>query len=316
MKQTLSFLLVLLLILSGCGKAPESPDSNDTEPEAAVLWEIDPHRGGYVFEDDRIRAMSAVDGAEKYIYYQSEEQIIEFYMSESLFILLNTRNGVTTCYQESHSGDGPDFTNPMVQTLEAFQSLDFTCTGSVSLAGQNYMEHCAVQSGYRKELVKLDYTMYQLEMTWLDGISYVFRYYVYEDGQTLISAEAPNEVNPLLTQNTPWIINTESWFFHNTADGTRVPVTILGESHGRGTSPSGEATEVYYELRTWIYTDPLTGRIEIFCKGTDTAGALVTVLHDPQFQKPRITEDMATMDSDTLNESLFLVSLLEDLFTG
>jgi hypothetical protein len=46
----------------------------------------------------------------------------------------------------------------------------------------------------------------------------------------------------------------------------------------------------------------------------DTPGALVTVLHTAQITRPVITDDMAVMDSDTLEGALSLISMLEYLF--
>ncbi len=284
--------------------------------EAAILWEMDPHRGGYSFADENISVMAVVDGGQKYVCYRSGEQTVEFYMSASEILLLCTRDGITAAYQESHTGGESTFANPIAQALANFQSLNFAFTGIGELEGREYAEFCAVESGYRNEPVASDYRLFELGIVWLDGASYRFRYYVYDDGYTLISAEAPSEINPLLTPDTPWIIDLDTLTLRNTGDGTQVPVEVLDESTGTGTSLSGETIEIYYETQTCLYTDPQTGCIRKFRTGPDSSGALVTVVYDPQIEKPQITKDMIPMTGDTLRELMFLVSMLEGLFTG
>lgn len=85
---------------------------------------------------------------------------------------------------------------------------------------------------------QIPYTVYILKLRWTDGETHLFRYYRYSDGTTLISAGAPREINPLLTENTPWVLELEQGRVRNTLTGQTVYLSVLGTDTGESLSPA------------------------------------------------------------------------------
>ena len=298
---------IFSIFLIGC-----SGPSADT---AEIIWEVAPFRGGYQMETVSMSFTNVVDGGYKYTRFVSmkDQKIAEVYIAPTETVVLSTQNGVTYFFREAHAATNQSFTNPASSILEAFQKLSFTKKGTTEINGVTLAEFVAVQTGSKVDMPQVDYTAYQLELTWLDQKTYCFRYYVYADGAILISSEAPDTINPQLNPNTTWMIDLDNQSVRNAADGTQVPVTILGSLTGQAASPESETISVDFEYTTYLYTDPDTGRIEKFQSVQDSPGALVTVLHDPQIVRPALTNELVPMDSEKLNQVLTMITLMEQI---
>lgn len=296
----------ICIFLVGC-----SASSADT---TEIVWDVAPFWGGYQMETESMSFTNVVDGGYKYARFVSmkDQKIMEVYMAPAETIVLSTQNGVTRFFRET-TATNQLFTNPLVSILEAFQKLPFSKKGTTEIDGVHLAEFVAAQTGSKLDIPQVDYTVYELELTWLDQKAYCFRYYVYVDGAILISSEAPDIINPQLNPNTTWTIDLDNQNIRNAADGAQVPFTILGSSTGQAVSPEGETVSMDFEYKTYLYTDPNTGRIEKFQSVQDSSGALVTVLHDPQIVRPAITNEMLPMDLEMLNQVLTLITLMEQI---
>lgn len=307
-KRSIVVLFIFFSVfLIGC-----SASSADT---AEIIWAVAPSRGGYQMETESMSFTNIVDGGYKWTRFVSmkDQEMMEVYIAPTETIVLSTQNGVTRFFRETSAATDQSFTNPLVSILEAFQKLPFSKKGTTEIDGVHLAEFVAAQTGSKLDMPQVDYTVYQLELTWLDQKTYCFRYYVYVDGAILISSEAPDIINPQLNPNTTWTIDLDNQSIRNAADGAQVPLTILGSSTGQAVSPEGETVSMDFEYKTYLYTDPNTGRIEKFQSVQDSSGALVTVLHDPQIVRPAITNEMLPMDLEMLNQVLTLITLMEQI---
>jgi hypothetical protein len=311
---------ILSVLLAACSAKPipettPATESNATPPAQAddILWEIAPSCGGYSFETEAMNVVYAVNGGYQYISFHSvtNDHTIQVYISPAETIVLNSQQGATSYYTETYEEEETSYPNPMVSILNQFMEQEFTCNGEVMLAGTAYMEHCAVQTVQKQTTPVTDYTLYTIQTNWSDGVNYLFQYQIFADGAALVIGNAPKE----LTESTAWFMDLESLQFVNRTSSVAIPVFIVATSTGQGVSPwNNEKITVEVQHFTYLYTDPETGRIEKFQSVKDTPGALVTVLHTPQITRPEITDDMAVMDSDTLEGALSLISMLEYLF--
>lgn len=290
--------LLLLFLLSACAGP-------------SIDWAVDPARGGYAYVNEELSVQYLADGNSRYSAVSFMGEDYALYQTGQERIVLCTRDGITSCRHETMPGEIGG--NPAVAVVEALQSLSYSAGEEAALEGKTYRVYHAVTTGYYTDPVEVPYTCYTLELGWTDGEQYLFRYYAYEDGATLISADAPEEINPMFTADTPWVIDVEAGILRNTHDGAELPLRAVSQSSGQAISPSptAETVSTYYEHDTCLYTDPRTGRIEKFQQIRDLPGALVTIIHEPNITPPEITGDMIPMDDETLEMALMLIAMME-----
>jgi hypothetical protein len=311
---------ILCVILTACSAESISKTIPTTESITTPLtqiddisWEVDPSCGGYSFETETMKVVYVVNGGYQHISFYSgtNGHTIQVYLSPAETIILNTQQGITSCYAESYEGEGNAYTNPMIRILNRFAEQEFTSRGEVLLDGKSYIEHCAVQTVQKQTTPTTDYTLYTIQTNWSDGNNYLFQYQIFADGATLIVGNAPKE----LTERTTWCMDLEELQLVDHTSSVAIPVSVVAKSTGQGVSPwNDEKVTVEVQHFTYLYTDPQTGRIEKFQTVKDSPGALVTVLHTAQVTRPEITDNMTVMDDETLENALAIISMLEYLF--
>lgn len=325
--SVLSCFAVVSVLLSACSNhgnnGTYSTETITTETSAFALsevspvWEIDPSHGGYAFDTDSLSCKLVVDGEEQYSRFASatNDHIIEFYISPTEMIVINTLEGVTTYYCETYDDSECSFTNPMVRIFEEMKLLEFESSGEITLDGTAYQEYCAAETVQKQTTPKVEYTLYTIQTKWIDDEMYLFQYCVYADGATLFIGDAPDEIDPLVTADTTWIMDLDSMQIFDCASDTGIPIHIVETSSGEGVSPwSEEKITVEIQHFTYIYVDPQTQRIEKFQMVKDSPGAIVSVLYSSEIEKPVITNEMTVMDDDTLETAIWLISMLDELF--
>lgn len=298
MKKLLSIFLLTAILLCGCAR---NADANLTIPEADTV-------GGYEMTTDNINCTVIANGEYKYTRFHSNTDgaTVEFYACPTQMVITYSRNGATMYYAEAVTDPIP-YENPLKWVYDSLRQLDF-CLEEQSDTSCVYK---AVKTEQIMDAQQIPYTVYTLQTEWTDGNTYVFRYYEYSDGAILISAEAPDEINPLLTENTPWVVDLDKSCIRNTNTGEEVSFATLETSTGEALSPNDGNSQVT-EKKTNIYAhvDAKTGKIT---KLQYDSGAEVNILYTADIQKLTITPDMTPMDSHTLQVAMMLIQTVESL---
>jgi hypothetical protein len=257
---------------------------------------------------DNINCTLIANGEYKYTRFHSNADgaTVEFYASPTEMVITYSRNGVTMYYAETVTDPIP-YENPLKWVYASLRQLDFCLEEQADIS----FVYKAVKTEQIMDAQQIPYTVYTLQTEWTDGNTYVFRYYAYSDGAILISAEAPDEINPLLTENTPWTVDLDKSCIRNTKTGLEIPFSLLETATGEALSPNGGNSQVT-EKKTSIfaYVDADSGRIT----GLEfEGGAVVTVLYTADIQKPSMTPDMLPMDHNTLQIAMMLIQTVESL---
>lgn len=234
-------LLVLLSSITGCSKTPKISDTLEI-PTAAKC-------GGYEIQTAELNCRIVANGDKKYVSFQSVSGMgAEFYISSTEMIMLFTQNGQTSYHTEAKEGRIDHYPNPITRVLNDLRTLDFRC-----ISVEDDWVYEAVKVEQISQEVQIDYTVYTVQMDWIDGEHYTFKYYIYADGATLISAEAPKEINPLLFADTPWQILKDEDHIVNNVTGQKVPFVITHIATGKALSPNGSANITEIKESIFIY---------------------------------------------------------------
>jgi hypothetical protein len=328
MKKATCLMLIVVLCLSfmsmmltACSTEKNPDTSNDgiAEPPAlidGVNWQGNLNYGGYEIQTDVFYCKVVVDGEYKYSCFESYDgnHKIEFYASPTEMILIDSSESGNKYFYETFEDVNQKYTNPMMRTLVNLKAMNFKRSGQVEIDGMMYNEYSATQIVYEYDQEQIKYNVYTIEMNWIDGKLYRYKYYDYSDGSTLISAEAPSEINPLINENTTWVVDLDGLVVHNTADGVKVPINVVMISTGEALSPDGgETTVIEREKTTFIYVNPDNGNIELIKYAGKEDSTNVNVLYTADFDKPVVTDDMTVMDNDTLQVAMMLMYTIESL---
>ena len=297
MKKLLSILLFVILL---CGCTCNAAQKL-TIPEASTV-------GGYEMTTDTISCTVIANGEYKYTRFHSntDDMTVECYATPTETVILCIQNGSTMYYTETV--EYPiRYNNPLKAVYDSLRELEFLLEEQTDTS----FVYKAVKTEQVVDAQQIPYTVYTLQTQWTDGKTYTFKYYEYSDGAILISAEAPDEINPMLTENTPWVVDLDKSCIRNTNTDKEIAVAVLQISAGEALSPNGSNTQVT-EKKTHIYAhvDSKTGKI---AKLQYEGGADVNILYTADIQEPVITPDMTPMDSYTLQSAMMLIYTIESL---
>ena len=269
--------------------------------------------GGYEIVTDNVHCKVYSDGESRCSKFESksDQHIIEFYAGKTESILLDTSNSVTMQYSQSYDKAQEPFANPLASIYEKLRKLEFKWVEEKD--GYNVFQ--AIKTELISDEKQIDYTKYTLKMIWKDGKEYIFSYYSYVDGAMLISAEAPREINPLLTKDTKWMVDIKKGAVKNIATEETVAFEITDITSGKALSPNGSTETIEKISYLNVYTDVKTGAIikMQIIDGNGNLGAMIHILSESEIIKPEITNDMLPMDDSTYQMALMLISMIESL---
>lgn len=323
-KKIMALLLALIIAISLCAcdinnnnhindvdvtTTIETTSTATIETSATDMFELNSY-GGYEIVTDTMKCIVVADNGYKYSYFESYEgRKIEFYAGPTEMIIVESIDNTTRYYRETYEDIGQVYPNPLTHVYEGLQQMDFE---HIETDG-NYNVYEAINIVQVETQDKIKYNLYIVEMDWVDGETYYYKYYEYADGATLISAEAPNEINPRITEDTKWVIDLDKPAVRNTETGQEIGIKIIGISSGEATSPDGEPTieEQRYVVRANVNRD--TNRIESLIYINDVLEIEVSVIHEVSIEKPVVTEDMGEIDHSELQGMLMLIYMLESI---
>lgn len=292
-------------MLVGCGQGEKNPQLSFTIDEAI---------GGYEMETESLHCIYIVDGEHEYVRFESKTDLhtIEYYADSGSIMVIDRNIAGTTYYIEELEDTQAVFENPLIAIYNSWKENEFELTETQE-NGLNIFQTVKVTETLDQEQV--DYTKYEIHMTWSDAKEYTFYYYEYADDASLISAEAPNEINPLLDAKTPWKVDVNKSVIRNVNTNEEVAFQIIGTQTGKALSPSGETT--IKEEKTYIYltVNQESGEIEKVQFSTDgkTMGQTFNLLHEGTISKPEITKEMSQMSDEILQLAFMIINTVKGL---
>lgn len=302
--------VVLCVSMYGCktNEAQETPSMITMAGELAIPQAS--NSGGYEINTEKMRCVVVVDGQCKYSCFESygNGHKIEFYSSQNEIVLIDTKNGISKYHTELIKNNGQNYINPMSRVYDELKDLDFKHSGT----DKNLQIFTASKTIVIQNNKQIKYNMYTIKLCWKDGKEYVFKYYEYSDGATLISAEAPNEINPLINKDTNWCVDLDSRCLLNKETDESIIFNVEGMQAGYGLSPnySDETTTSTHTVSAYVNRD---NQIEEL-KYHDTAdGTKIKVILNPTIIKPNIDDCTQTMSDDEVQINMLLISMLETL---
>ena len=292
-------------LLVGC--ANSAPSSDYVLPDCTA--------GGYEIRNENLCFVTMnVDGC-KYsrLDFYTKGQTMELYADQDEVILIDRSTTPAQYYREDAPPDAPP-TCALTALVDRIHSIDFHPADPIRMEQTTF----DVLEGSYSETIpvqeQIEYTQYTLTMTWVDGQTYEFGYLVYADGATLMTADAPIEMHPLITPDTKWALKLEDRVVVNAETGEEIPFAVTDTTTGRALSPNGgTAPPVTKETAVVLYVDPETRQVHAVRSKNDTSDYTVTLLHQPQITQPDITEDMVPLPPDAAQMTLAVMSVMEAL---
>lgn len=272
--------------------------------------------GGYEIITDTFHCIVVADGEYKYSCFESysADRKVEFYAGPTAMVIVDISDGVATYYTEQYDDVDQLYTNPIKYVYDDLRNLEFLYIDCVEEGGVNYEVYEAEQVIESIKQNQIRYNMYSVEMDWVDGLHYSYKYYDYADGSTLISAEAPDEINPRLDENTKWVVDLDNLRIYNQDTEESVAIVITNISIGEGLSPDGNETEVVtHSQKIRIYVDKDASNISRLKYVTSENGTDINIVNDVNIKMPNITTDMVEMDDETVQLTFMLIMMLDSL---
>ena len=296
------------LILSNCTSIPSIP----SDMSLSIPYAGD--SGGFEIIPDTIRCSTAVNNGKKYACFESfaNNETIELYADKTEVILTRRIGNTTQFYKETFSDNGQPYVNPLQRVYDELRQLNFQYIRTDTQKRTTYYVYEATQTIQTVQQEQIDYQAYSIELDWLDGNHYSFKYYNYSDGALLISAEAPDEINPLLQEDTKWVVDLENECIYNRETSQKIPFIVSEIVAGKGLSPNDSNATVTEEPSIiWVSVNAKTKQLEKLQYVRDEAGREITILQSPSIASPKLTENMTEMDEETFQMATMLLSLVE-----
>lgn len=300
MKKTISLLLCLLmlLLLGGCGKSYDF-SAHDL-----------PKYGGYICTTSALTCKVITTELGEYIEFDNGLRQMTCYISADEMTIINTSDGMTS-YLQDMTQSAYSQTHPLADKWSELSKMDFRYQRT---EGDIEIYSTSVSDDYETQ-EELEYTEYQISMTWEEDF-YLFGYYVFENGDIVISNAAPAAINPYYTDDTPWDISIEENELRNSETGEIIPLHVLGSQSGQGVAPNSPVVSGTREARISISLNTTTNRVETIrysCDVDETQNAVIQLLYDVGFTKPAVTADMTQMSSDDEMYFGMLVGILHSM---
>ena len=311
-------IILVALILTGCVKMDNTQQVvYESEMVETSTYKSEPesknNSGGYEIHTSNIHCMVLVDNAYKYSRLEefSSNRIVEFYVGPTELILIDRQDGLARYYIEEFEYSQQIYEDPLKTLFEEFSDLNFVKS---DLSEDELDVYEAVKTVETIQSEHIRYNLYTLSMTWIDGKEYCFNYYDYFNGSTLITAEAPSEMNPRVYEDTQWVMDIDNLCVYNAETNEQIKLELVSCTEGEGISPDGEGnTTILSEIFIRVYTDKGTEDVVKLWYGSGENGVEIQVLDDVYIEKPVITEDMLQMDTSTAEETMMLIYMIESL---
>lgn len=159
----------------------------------------------------------------------------------------------------------------------------------------------------------IPYTMYRLALNWKDGKYYEYQYFLYENGSVIVSASAPDEINPFFTKDTKWVHDLERQALRNLETDELVTVEIKDMKTDKGAPPEGGEIETVVSETTVEVTlnrDGSAGTVRYLLGSGEIK---LEILNDCKPSKPAIPADAREMTAEEAVDALMWIAAAETL---
>lgn len=302
-------ILLLILLMCGCGSKASS-ERNPTMDAPTTSIQDTTEKGGYVLTVNQTAFTVLAEDAYKQIRYVSADgsNTIDFYACPTEMIVVDTTNGVKRYYTEKLDATNQIYENPITHICGIFAELEFDPSAdneNLLVATQTYQVETTQAVAYR---------CYDISMTWTDNKEYKYQYFEFADGNVMVSAYAPDEINPYFTEDCKWTFDIENLILYHEETGQTVDIVVQGMTEGESSAMVDEEDRTYTTQTATVYIEldetekPISLRYEN--QGTTFS---YQFLYDFTIEPPVYEKDWSVMRSEEAQKVLMLISMLENL---
>ena len=302
-------ILLLILLMCGCGSKASSERNPTTDAPTTSIQDTT-EKGGYVLTVNQTAFTVLVEDTYKQIRYVSADgsNTVDFYASPTEMIMVDTTNGVKRYYTEKLDATNQIYENPITHICGSFAELEFDPSAdneNLLVATQVYQVDTTQAVAYR---------CYDISMTWTDNKEYQFQYFEFADGNVMVSAYAPDEINPYFTEDCKWKFDIENLILYHEETGQTVDIVVQGMTEGESSAMVDEEDRTYTTQTATVYIEldktenPVSLRYE-------NQGTIFSYqfLYDFTIEPPVYEKDWSVMSSEEAQKVLMLISMLENL---
>ena len=302
-------ILLLILLMCGCGSKASS-ERNPTMDAPTTSIQDTTEKGGYVLTVNQTAFTVLVEDTYKQIHYVSADgsNTVDFYASPTEMIMVDTTNGVKRYYTEKLDATNQIYENPISHICGSFAELEFDPSAdneNLLVATQVYQVDTTQAVAYR---------CYDISMTWTDNKEYKYQYFEFADGNVMVSAYAPDEINPYFTEDCKWKFDIENLILYHQETKQTVAIVVQGMTEGESSAMVDEEDRTYTTQTATVYIEldetekPISLRYEN--QGTTFS---YQFLYDFTIEPPVYEKDWSVMRSEEAQKVLMLISMLENL---
>ena len=302
-------ILLLILLMCGCGSKASS-ERNPTMDAPTTSIQDTTEKGGYVLTVNQTAFTVLVEDTYKQIRYVSADgsNTVDFYASPTEMIMVDTTNGVKRYYTEKLDATNQIYENPITHICGSFAELEFDPSAdneNLLVATQTYQVETTQAVAYR---------CYDISMTWTDNKEYKYQYFEFADGNVMVSAYAPDEINPYFTEDCKWKFDIENLILYHQETKQTVAIVVQGMTEGESSAMVDEEDRTYTTQTATVYIEldetenPISLRYE-------NQGTIFSYqfLYDFTIEPPVYENDWSVMSSEEAQKVLMLISMLENL---
>lgn len=302
-------ILLLILLMCGCGSKASS-ERNPTMDAPTTSIQDTTEKGGYVLTVNQTAFTVLVEDTYKQIRYVSADgsNTIDFYASPTEMTVVDTTNGVKRYYTEKLDATNQIYENPITHICGSFAELEFDPSAdneNLLVATQTYQVETTQAVAYR---------CYDISMTWTDNKEYKYQYFEFADGNVMVSAYAPDEINPYFTEDCKWKFDIENLILYHQETKQTVAIVVQGMTEGESSAMVDEEDRTYTTQTATVYIEldetenPISLRYE-------NQGTIFSYqfLYDFTIEPPVYEKDWSVMRSEEAQKVLMLISMLENL---
>ena len=302
-------ILLLILLMCGCGSKASS-ERNPTMDAPTTSIQDTTEKGGYVLTVNQTAFTVLVEDTYKQIRYVSADgsNTIDFYASPTEMTVVDTTNGVKRYYTENLDATNQIYENPITHICGSFAELEFDPSAdneNLLVATQTYQVETTQAVAYR---------CYDISMTWTDNKEYKYQYFEFADGNVMVSAYAPDEINPYFTEDCKWKFDIENLILYHQETKQTVAIVVQGMTEGESSAMVDEEDRTYTTQTATVYIEldetenPISLRYE-------NQGTIFSYqfLYDFTIEPPVYENDWSVMSSEEAQKVLMLISMLENL---